>query len=69
MFLSFHEFFFGVFIINQLHSKMMNKSDFERFIEKCEASDELLPNGCTILRDTEQDQLVLMKETATQRND
>lgn len=48
---------------------MMNKSDFERFIEKCEASDELLPNGCTILRDTEQDQLVLMKETATQRND
>lgn len=47
----------------------MNKSDFEQFVGRCEVSEDVLPNGCTILRDTEQNELVLMKETATKRND
>ena len=40
----------------------MDQGSFLYFMDNCQISTEYTQTGCTILHDTEQDQLVLMKE-------
>jgi hypothetical protein len=47
----------------------MDRSQFENFMGKCEVSEGTLGNSCTILRDTESNQMVLMKEIEIYSND
>lgn len=47
----------------------MDRIEFENFMAKCEVSEGTLGNSCTILRDTEQNQMVLMKEIEIYSND